>query len=146
MPCSSSIALVRLSFRYQLAHQYWLARIPYAGSELLPRRELIKQACSDKFPSGASKELTALQTLTEKGCDSTPMLLDCRLDIQGDDDILPGGFILFLLTSRAPGISLDPTPFSMEFGCDEDLKTANFWQFTREERDDIREAVKVAWM
>lgn len=144
MPLSSSVALVPLSFSYRLTQ--WLARIPYAGSELLPRPDVAKQACLDKFPSGVNKELTALCALTEQGCDSTPILLDSQLDIQGDNDILPGGFIVFLLTSQAPGIQLDPMPWSLDVGREEDLKTANFWQFTREERDNIREAVKIAWM
>lgn len=130
----------------ELTNQSELPRIPHAGSDLLPRHEVLAQARGDWLPSGAVHEVLALRTFAKEGCDSAPKLLELETDTQGSDDLLPGGFITYLLMSRAPGIQLDPKPLSWDYCREEDQAKANFWKFTPEERERIRQGVKTAWM
>lgn len=72
-------------------------------------------------------EIARLERLTEAGCTSTPRLLDYQRINQTNKMWLPGGYMVCILMELLPGISLE-----------------NFWVLPREERDQIRNAFRVA--
>lgn len=55
----------------------------------------------------ARKELNCLQTLTKEDCKYSPKLYGYLCDTQQPDDWVPGGYVLYLLMERLPGISVD---------------------------------------
>ena len=56
-------------------------------------------------------ELEAFKRLTEKGCTATPKLLGYRISTQDADDLVPGGYIIFLVWEKVQGESLDSKYF-----------------------------------
>ncbi|KAJ5366882.1 hypothetical protein N7541_000823 [Penicillium brevicompactum] len=51
----------------------------------------------------AVREITALKKLVEANCSSTPKLIASEHQLQGDSDLVPGGYKDFLLMERVPG-------------------------------------------
>ena len=74
--------------------------------------------------------LHTLEQITEQNLKSGPRLLAMDLQTQSLDDFVPGGFSLFLLLEKLPGLQLGPS----------------FWDFPRSERNRIRANFKSAWM
>ncbi|KAL5340318.1 hypothetical protein BJX70DRAFT_361414 [Aspergillus crustosus] len=105
-------------------------QVPYAGSEYAIKAERERQATSTLTENGL-RELEPLQILTENKCESTPTIREYHITQQGDDDLVPGGFLHYILMDRVPGVELS-----------QDV----FWSLDREERDDIREAFQTAWL
>lgn len=99
-------------------------RIPYAGSEIYLPEETAQQA----VPDAEINEHIALLTMK---CKSTPTLIAWKREIQDDLGFVPGGYIVYLVTKKMPGIRLS-------------LDT--FWELSRDQRDEIRAAFKVAWL
>lgn len=64
-----------------------------------------KQARTVLHPS-AQEEIRALKTLNWNGCSSAPTLLAQKEDVQGAHDWVPGGYILYLLMNKLPGIQV----------------------------------------
>ena len=109
-------------------------QIPYEGSEFDLPQERATQA--SEFPRKPSQlEYTALKFLTEKRCTSTPTLLGYKMDKQQENCLVPGGYMLYLLMTRMPGIPLGP---DAEWNCP-------FWKLPDAKRDEIREAFEVAY-
>ncbi|KAL2376021.1 hypothetical protein RJZ90_007778, partial [Blastomyces dermatitidis] len=54
----------------------------------------------------ATQEIDGLRDLMEKGCTSTPRFIDYLLKRQSDEDIFPGGFILYIVMEKVPGFNL----------------------------------------
>ncbi|KAJ9224917.1 hypothetical protein DTO169E5_568 [Paecilomyces variotii] len=104
-------------------------QIPYIGSEFT--RPQVRRRQALPIDGLAKKELDALRTFTEKGCASTPKLLGYKEEVQGPQDIVPGGFILYLLMERLPGSCLD------EYA---------FWDLDESERAKVLEKFKTAWI
>ena len=77
----------------------------------------------------AQTELRALEKLTSMECSSTPTLLAKELATQGRDMPVPGGFIVYMLMNRLPGIPID-----------------KFWMMDSMERQAIRDAFKTAYL
>lgn len=70
-----------------------------------------------------------MQTLTRNECTVTPHIRAYKITTQGDDGIVPGGFLHLIVMDKLPGIQLHEEVF---------------WSFEREERDRIRQAFKEA--
>ncbi|KAL1966383.1 hypothetical protein VTN77DRAFT_4525 [Rasamsonia byssochlamydoides] len=84
---------------------------------------------TDKVNENISKEIIALDELTDKGCKSTPKLINSTAGRVGNQ------FVWYILMEKAPGAP----------GAPPDENDA-FWQRSREERDVIRKAFKEAWL
>jgi hypothetical protein len=52
-------------------------------------------------------ELEALRHLTENGCTATPALLGYQIDKQNANDLVPDGYILYLVWEKVAGEPLD---------------------------------------
>ncbi|EQL29122.1 hypothetical protein BDFG_08192 [Blastomyces dermatitidis ATCC 26199] len=76
----------------------------------------------------ATQEIDGLRDLMEKGCTSTPRFIDYLLKRQSDEDIFPGGFILYIVMEKVPGFNL-----------------RNFETFSLDERDQVRIAFAKAF-
>ena len=75
-------------------------------------------------------EMEALKFLTERQCSVTPRLLGYRVDKQGEHDIVPGGYILYIVWERVNGESLD-------------IRT--FWALPHAKREIIRQNFEKAY-
>jgi hypothetical protein len=109
-------------------------QIPYMGSEFDLPEERATQA-SDVLIESSQSEYEALQHLTERRCQSTPALLGHKMDKQQENGLVPGGYILYLLMTRMPGIPLGTNV----------VFDSLFWKLPDTTRDNIREAFKVAY-
>lgn len=56
-------------------------------------------------------ELDALKDFTENKCTATPKLLGYRFDKQDGNDLVPGGYIMYLVWEKVPGDPLDINEF-----------------------------------
>lgn len=87
------------------------------------------QQASENIGPISKTELAALEQLSETECSSAPRLLNyCQMK-QTNDMIVPQGYILYVLMNRLPGVPLGDI----------------FWQLDAAERQDIRDAFKIAY-
>lgn len=105
---------------------YLLSRVPRRSTEFLPPSERKAQA-TDKLPHAPANQLWALTTLHKHNSHSSLKLYGYKKSKQNDSGLVPGGYILYLLVQKYPGVSLT-----------ED----SFWQLSLPERDEIRQALK----
>jgi hypothetical protein len=82
------------------------------------------------MPYPTEDEVKGLQHLTAARCSSVPALFAWKHEIQGDDGWVPGGYIDYTLMELVPGSSA----------------ASGYNQMEREERDELREALKKAWL
>lgn len=75
-------------------------------------------------------EEMGLLTLTKLGCESAPRLINYKRNTQNDYGHVPGGFVVYLVTEKLPGIR---------------LSQEEYWGFLKEKRQEIREAFKTAF-
>ena len=68
-----------------------------------------KQACGPRN----HPELGALKRFTENGCTATPLLLGYEIGKQDKTDLIPGGYIIYLVWEKVTGDSLDIEKFWM---------------------------------
>ncbi|KAJ5972132.1 uncharacterized protein N7479_002050 [Penicillium vulpinum] len=94
-------------------------QVPIAGTEFEKAPIRAAQAVNSYEPT----ELTALRSLEEKGCEVIPRLLGYRSDQQDQDDIVPGGFITYVIWAKVPG---------------ESLNIQEFWSCMFSQREEIR--------
>lgn len=109
-------------------------RIPYLGTRDQPRSQLAEQAVTEMIPE-ARAEIDALEELTRLGCTATPKLLAWKQDTQPPNSTrmpVPGGYVVFILMEKCPGICLDEIDLFMEM--------------SQEERDELRHEFKLAWL
>ena len=111
-------------------------QIPYTGSEFQRARQRKTQASATPNER-VRNEASALSRLHEAGCQHVPELIGYRnSDTQDDDDLVPGGYIVYLATTLVPGISLGPQV----------MGNNQYWQFSADIRESIREAFKIAYL
>lgn len=94
-------------------------QIPIAGTECLNSRIRASQA----VPPIQHPELTALTTLKKMACKAVLDLLGYQEGQQGHNDIVPGGFVTYIVWDKVPG---------------EPLSENYFWKQDRKVRDVIR--------
>lgn len=70
-------------------------------------------------------ELKALQAFTTTSTPSLPHLVAWKKTTQGSDGVVPGGYVVYILMTLMPGLTLL------------DLR---FWSMSEQEREDIRAA------
>ena len=59
------------------------------------------------LPHYATDELEGLKTLTQNQCTSSPRLVNHMQCEQDETMWIPGGYLLFILMTRCPGISVE---------------------------------------
>ncbi|KAJ5797130.1 uncharacterized protein N7518_005670 [Penicillium psychrosexuale] len=101
-------------------------QIPLDGTELHSLEDRKKQATTRSHV-----ELNALKNFTENRCPFTPKLLGYQINQQGRDDLVPQGYIIYLVFEEGPG-----SPLQLE----------QFWNLRRNDRGLIREKFRVAYM
>lgn len=109
-------------FQKALLHIY--KRTPHLGTEGDPYTERQKQARMRPY-----EEIQAFQLFTERKAKHMPTAL-YKMQKQDEPDLVPGGYIIFLMLDMLPGMRLS-----------EEL----FWSLDGEEREAIREAFKTAY-
>ena len=80
-------------------------RVPHIGTVTKLAGERAKQATTDLHPT-AVDEIDALDILTQAGCSSTPTLLVWKQEKQTEHDWIPGGYIVYVLMNKFPGIQV----------------------------------------
>ncbi|KAL1998286.1 hypothetical protein VTN02DRAFT_6464 [Thermoascus thermophilus] len=104
-------------------------QIPWMGT--VTKKPLIraKQATPEMIAQ-SKMEVETLSILTNAHCSCTPALFSWVKKQQGNDQWVPGGYILYILMEKLPGVN--PAPI--------------YDHMTRQERDDLRAAFKAAWL
>ena len=75
-------------------------------------------------------ELIALRHMTDNRCTATPRLFGWEFEVQGPNDLVPGGYIVYCVWEKVPG---DP------------LNTEKFWSLPYNQRAEIRNNFKIAY-
>lgn len=94
-------------------------QIPWLGTELRKPSVRAAQATGPFEPP----ELQALKHFKQQGCNVVPELLGHQFEKQHKGDIIPGGFVTYVIWKKVPGEPLDFT---------------RFWNCTFSERQNIR--------
>lgn len=81
-------------------------RIPENLDDASPDPNVRAVEASDVYASATINEINALMWLTERGCSVTPPLLSLTHCRQGIDNVVPGGWLVFIVTERVPGVPL----------------------------------------
>ncbi|KAH8804583.1 hypothetical protein F5884DRAFT_859207 [Xylogone sp. PMI_703] len=104
-------------------------QIPWIGTVTEQPHVRAKQATKELI-SPSRREVEALTILTRAKCSSSPTLFSWECEEQDGHMWVPGGYILYILMEKLPGI--EPTQF--------------YNQMDRKERDDLRASFKEAWL
>lgn len=110
----------------QIAFMRIYQQIPTTGTEDADHDILARQAVAP----GVCGELEAFKMLQSGGCSAVPRFLGYAESIQGDSDLLPGGYIRYLVWEKVPG-----EPLTKEF----------FWGLDITARKDIRAKFRDAY-
>lgn len=94
-------------------------QIPITGTEDADHDTLARQA----VPPGVCGELEAFQLLESGHCSAVPRFLGYADSVQGDDGLVPGGYVRYLVWEKVPG-----EPLTEEF----------FWSLDNSTRKYIR--------
>lgn len=82
-------------------------QVPIIGTEFRPSKARAKQGA----PPKPHAELSALKSLKAMNCEVVPDLLCYQEQVQGQDGIVPGGYITYIVWDKVPGESLSPQTF-----------------------------------
>lgn len=102
-------------------------QIPIAGTEYANPATRTQQSGG---PPEICGEREAFKLLMSQGCTAVPRFLGYDEKMQKGDDLVPGGYIKYVVWKKFPGESL-----TEEF----------FWSLDRPTRDDIRAKFRVAY-
>ena len=97
------------------------------GTETKSTSERAKQARTIPGPE-TQNEIEGLRILTQAACSSSPTLLAWKKEKQTPNMWLPGGYIVYILMNKLPGIRIDFVGV-----------------LPRQERDELRASFKDAW-
>lgn len=114
-----------------LAYMRVYMQVPHPLTEFEPRE--IRRRQADLCPHS---EVDALQFFHKQNATMVPALLGFKEELQDNDGIVPGGFIVYMVFQRVPGVRLadDHVGFNPGF------PLPKFFQiFNRAERDKVRE-------
>ena len=81
-------------------------RIPYEGT-MSDTSESRRMQRRQDLPRNARAELEGLETLTQNQCTSSPRLVNYVQCEQDETMWIPGGYLLFILMTRCPGIPIE---------------------------------------
>jgi hypothetical protein len=110
----------------QIAFMRIYYQIPITGTEDADLATLAQQI----QPPEVCGELEAFRQLMSQGCSSVPRFLGYCEKTQGEHDLVPGGYVKYLVWEKVPGDSL-----TEEF----------FWSLDPLVREDIRAKFRVAY-
>ncbi|KAJ6104746.1 hypothetical protein N7523_011066 [Penicillium sp. IBT 18751x] len=110
----------------QIAFMRIYQQIPITGTEDADHDTLARQA----VPPGVCGELECFKQLRRGRCTAVPRFLGHAVSTQGDDGLLPGGYIRYLVWEKVPG-----EPLTAEF----------FWGLDGAVRKDIRDKFRAAY-
>ncbi|KAJ5790882.1 uncharacterized protein N7518_007893 [Penicillium psychrosexuale] len=110
----------------QMAFMRIYYQIPITGTEDASLATLARQI----QPYEVCGELEAFKLLMSQGCSSVPRFLGYCEKTQGDHDLVPGGYVKYLVWEKVPG-----EPLTEEF----------FWSLDPLVREDIRAKFRVAF-
>ncbi|KAJ9486057.1 hypothetical protein VN97_g7290 [Penicillium thymicola] len=110
----------------QIAFMRIYQQIPVTGTEDASNGILARQA----VPPGVSGELECFKLLQSGRCSAVPRFLGHAESTQGDHDLLPGGYIRYLVWEKVPG-----EPLTEEF----------FWGLDDTARKVIRSKFRAAY-
>lgn len=110
----------------QLAFMRVYHQIPVTGTEYATPATRAQQVGPDEILG----EREAFKLLMRQGCSAVPRFLGYDEKIQEGRDLVPGGYVKYLVWEKVPGESL-----TEEF----------FWSLDRPKRDDIRARFRVAY-
>lgn len=94
-------------------------QIPWIGTKWRKASVRAAQAAEPFEP----RELLALKNFKERNCKAVPDLLGYQFGKQDEEDIVPGGFVTYVVWEKVPGEPLDFT---------------RFWNSLFSEREEIR--------
>ncbi|KAJ5200271.1 hypothetical protein N7491_008929 [Penicillium cf. griseofulvum] len=100
-------------------------QIPFEGTYLENADDRRTQACAAR----KHLEVEAMICLTENRVSAVPRVCGCRIDKQAKDDLVPDGYIVYLVWEEVEGVSLD---------------YKYFWRLPYTDRQHIRENFKTA--
>ncbi|KAJ5269768.1 hypothetical protein N7505_005526 [Penicillium chrysogenum] len=101
--------------------------LAYLSADTLAWNRIAKgfsPSCPGYRASRAPPELQALKHFKQQGCNVVPEILGYQFEKQDMEDIIPGGFVTYVIWKKVPGEPLDFT---------------RFWNCTFSERDIIRD-------
>jgi hypothetical protein len=110
----------------QIAFMRIYYQIPISGTEDADNDTLARQA----VPPGVSGELECFKRLQGGGCSAVPRFLGHAERIQGEHELLPGGYVRYIVWEKVPG-----EPLTEEF----------FWGLGDTARKDIRSKFRAAY-
>ncbi|KAE8164785.1 hypothetical protein BDV40DRAFT_298104 [Aspergillus tamarii] len=109
-----------------------IMQIPCEGPEHQPADMRARQASTSyENDLDITSQVYALEILTDHGCESTPGILARKEDLQKEIDLVPGGYIIYVLMNYLPG---------------KQLSKGFFWNIEYSVREEIRQAFKTAWL
>ncbi|CAG8892911.1 unnamed protein product [Penicillium egyptiacum] len=101
-------------------------QVPIEETEFLSPEARAKQA----VPPYQHEEAMALKRFKEGGCTVVPELLGYSETVQSKDGLVPGGYIIYLVWDKVPGVS---------------LSGGLFWSFESPKRELIRRKFRAAY-
>ncbi|KAF7172632.1 hypothetical protein CNMCM5623_004786 [Aspergillus felis] len=110
----------------QIALMRVYQQIPITGTEDADHDTLARQA----VPPGVCGELESYTLLQSGGCSAVPRFLGHAERIQGERDLLPGGYVRYLVWEKVPG---------------EPLTEGFFWGLDDSAREDIRSKFRAVY-
>lgn len=110
----------------QVAFMRLYQQIPITGTEDADNDTLARQA----VPPGVCGELECFKLLQSGGCSAVPRFLGHAESIQGEHDLVPGGYVRYLVWEKVPG---------------EPLTEESFWSLDDTVRQDIRSKFRDAF-
>lgn len=102
------------------------SQVPIEGTQFLSPEVRAQQA----VPPYQHSEVIALKRFKEGNCTVVPNLLGYSETIQGQDGLVPRGYITYLVWNKVPG---------------ESLSGELFWSFDKPKRDLIRRKFRAAY-
>ncbi|KAJ5484499.1 hypothetical protein N7453_011967 [Penicillium expansum] len=82
-------------------------QVPIAGTEFKKTSVRAGQAVDEP----GNRELIALKSFMRFGCEVVPRLLGYQQSKQQEDDMVPGGFVTYIVWEKVPGDSFDHIKF-----------------------------------
>ncbi|KAN0074859.1 hypothetical protein V8E54_007470 [Elaphomyces granulatus] len=105
-------------------------QIPYENTEFQSAEARKAQADIDRI-SGTANEIQALQYLAKRQSKHSPKFIDVFRGIQDDNDIVPTGFVTYIVMTLCPGVP---------------LLHRDWYSITSQERAAVRLAFQEAWL
>jgi hypothetical protein len=113
-----------------LTNNFLSLRIPYENTEFQSAEARKAQADIDRI-SGTANEIQALQYLAKRQSKHSPKFIDVFRGIQDDNDIVPTGFVTYIVMTLCPGVP---------------LLHRDWYSITSQERAAVRLAFQEAWL